>query len=100
MPERGGIGSMKNIKMKYLILLVTALLIAIVLILYIIGVKRNAPQDDKQAEPNQSVLVGERITKAEAIRLFSYFYYTDTERMAYVSFINCNTNSWSSQTPV
>lgn len=82
MPERGGIGSMKNIKMKYLILLVTALLIAIVLILYIIGVKRNAPQDDKQAEPNQSVLVGERITKAEAIRLFSYFYYTDTERMA------------------
>ncbi len=70
----------KSLKMKYLILLVTALLIVVVLILYIIGNKRSGTQEGTPDEPAETVTVGERITKAEAIRLFSYFYYTDAER--------------------
>ena len=71
------------LKLKYMILLVTALLIVVVLGLYIAGVRRKV--SDEQPVGNEKVVEdvvvpGKRIAKAEAIRLFSFFFYTDVER--------------------
>lgn len=81
---------MKKLNVKYLIMFATALLLVVVLILYIIGVKRsegkNATSDTQQNvtfnQEKEEKITGERITKAEALRLFSFFFYTDTERKA------------------
>ena len=73
---------MKSLKMKYVILLTTALLIVVVLGLYRASLRRNEQErpvgNDTQVK--EQVVNGKRISRAEAIRLFSYFFYTDTER--------------------
>ncbi len=74
---------MKSLKLKYMILLVTALLIVVVLGLYIAGVRRKASEEQPVRNENtveDVVVPGKRIAKAEAIRLFSFFFYTDVER--------------------
>jgi len=72
----------KKIKTTYIVLLATALLVVLVLVLYIIGMKREGTreQEVENKTPVEETVQGERITKAEAIRLFSFFFYTDTER--------------------
>lgn len=74
---------MKNLKRKYVILSVIALLLVVVLSLYIAGIRRNALNEQavKSEQPvAEEPVPGKRIVKAEAIRLFSFFFYTDTER--------------------
>ena len=74
---------MKSRKIIYWILTVTALLIVTVLVLHIAGVRRKMQEGQPVGNEyqNEEVLVqGEQITKAEAIRLFSFFFYTDAER--------------------
>ena len=79
---------MKSLKVQYAVLMVTALLIVIVLVLCIAGIRRKQSQESLQ-EPSETVIrdtesevAGERITKAEAVRLFSYFCYTEEEKSA------------------
>ena len=81
--ERGKYRPMKSLKIKYIVLLVTALLIIVVLTLYIAGVRKQTAEkqpieNEQQAE--EPPVPGDRIKKAEAIRLFSFFFYTDSER--------------------
>lgn len=73
---------MKSLKLKYVILLATALLIVVVLGLYIAGLHRNTQEQPvgNDTPVEEPVVNGRRISKAEAIRLFSFFFYTDTER--------------------
>lgn len=74
---------MKSLKVKYMILLATALLLVVVLVLYITGTRRQGGQEQpvgNEQQQEEAEVPGERITKAEAIRLFSFFFYTDTER--------------------
>lgn len=74
---------MKKTEKMYVVLFATALLLVLVLVLYIIGAKRESAKETKTETGKQSeelLTPGERITKAEAIRLFSYFFYTDTDR--------------------
>lgn len=71
-------------KLKYLLLFVTALLLLVVLFLYIIGNKRNretVSQDTVSEKPEERI-AGERISRVEAIRLLSFFFYTEEEREA------------------
>jgi len=74
---------MKNLKVKYMVLFVTAVLIVVVLALYIAGVRKNRveePPAEDGLPVEEPAVPGDRIRKGEAIRLFSFFFYTDTER--------------------
>lgn len=73
---------MKSLKVKYMILLATALLLVVVLVLYITGVRKQGQEQPvgKEQQQEETKIPGERITKAEAIRLFSFFFYNDAER--------------------
>lgn len=80
---QGGSAVMKSLKVKYMILLVTALLIVVVLLLYIAAIREKAAEEQpvrNEQQGEETLVTGKRITKAEAIRLFSFFFYTDAER--------------------
>lgn len=90
---------MKRLKIKHIVLLLTAVLIVVVSVMLITGGKQDAGED-ASTEGNQTAseqtaegqidlgqfgelpVPGDRILKAEAIRLFSFFFYTDAQRSA------------------
>ena len=82
MDKERSVVPVKKIKMTYIVLLATALLLVLVLVLYIIGVKRGSTSKQQEENKTQAEMTvqGERISKAEAIRLFSFFFYTEKER--------------------
>lgn len=75
---------MKRQNLKYLILFGIGLLLCIVLLWYILGIKKKnveAPVDAKKTQ-GEDAMIEDGIRKAEALRLFCYLFDTDEEREA------------------
>lgn len=76
---------MDKLKIRHLVLMLLLLLLTAVLIVYIVETK-NKNTDEQRVDPpigsEEPPVPGERITKAEAIRLFSFLFYNRSERNA------------------
>ncbi len=73
---------MKRQNLKYLILFGIGLVLCIALLWYILGIKKKNAEETVESQKTQDkiTVLQDGISKAEALRLFSYFFYSDRER--------------------
>lgn len=85
----------KRTGLKLGLLLLAVLIIAGLLVFVFLWKKDTG--EPKPKPPIEAAVVGERITRAEAIRLFTYFFYTDSSRLLLdriISFSDTDTSKW------